>query len=418
MSAIDISTLQKAKREINQNNVNEIAREKLIGGAKQTWLILAIKSRDIGKERYEIIKYILGIDGLDVNAKGARGMTALHYVVTSKQINMLEILQMLLDREDINPNITNNMGYTPLHLALKTESIKKYRKAVETIRILIKNDKVDFSVVADNKDILQHFSNLTLSPSAVDAHIRVVGRSPNKDTFLTEMLKSLKLVVDIRKDIDAPSWARLIVDMIWKASGWFNSLYDRNNQAKSNTLDTLKFYIEYYYSKLVEQGVTFEGLGDYGKNAEKGLSRRSKDERYESMIKIFDHVRNGNAPSQPKQKEIIVIEDEDEDMEEEDPIDSISRFERFIPQKELEEFRNLIAQAKKAGKRKRSEFEGIQPPEKTKFRKLKSRINSDVNYCDNCCHTEADYYSIIKGVKYLVCSQTCSDAKHDDLMSN
>ena len=52
--------------------------------------------------------------GLDINARDADGMTALHHAVLKKN---KRIIQALMKRDDINPSLKNNDGKTPLQLA-------------------------------------------------------------------------------------------------------------------------------------------------------------------------------------------------------------------------------------------------------------------------------------------------------------
>lgn len=66
--------------------------------------------------RIKIIQEILAHKELDINKKSPQGNTALHYACTTNQFRPVELL---LKHENINPNITNNSGDTPLHLAIK-----------------------------------------------------------------------------------------------------------------------------------------------------------------------------------------------------------------------------------------------------------------------------------------------------------
>ena len=75
-------------------------------------LIFAVKHA-----RWQIAGLVLHDDpGLDVNARDADGMTALHHAVLRKY---KWFIQALMQRDDINPSLKNNDGQTPLQLATK-----------------------------------------------------------------------------------------------------------------------------------------------------------------------------------------------------------------------------------------------------------------------------------------------------------
>ena len=62
----------------------------------------------------EIAKIVLGIPGVDVNAKSSNGETPLHVAVKRRNV---ELVRLLLEAPDIELDILDNFGFTPLVLA-------------------------------------------------------------------------------------------------------------------------------------------------------------------------------------------------------------------------------------------------------------------------------------------------------------
>lgn len=56
----------------------------------------------------------------DINRKGNDGSTQLHVAIKN---NHLEVLEMLLNHDDIDPNVQDKNGYTPLHLAIENGNL-------------------------------------------------------------------------------------------------------------------------------------------------------------------------------------------------------------------------------------------------------------------------------------------------------
>ena len=64
---------------------------------------------------------LLPIKGIQVNFQDAKGNTALHYAVSNKNSKCIE---SLLSHPEIDPNLRNNLGQTPLHYAHKEHIAK------------------------------------------------------------------------------------------------------------------------------------------------------------------------------------------------------------------------------------------------------------------------------------------------------
>ncbi len=74
-------------------------------------------------ENSNILDCLLATEGLDVNYQDNQGNTALHYAVSMKRRRHIEAL---LAHQNINPNIKNKLGRTPLHLENDSQLIELF----------------------------------------------------------------------------------------------------------------------------------------------------------------------------------------------------------------------------------------------------------------------------------------------------
>ncbi|KAN0074226.1 Ankyrin repeat-containing domain protein [Elaphomyces granulatus] len=96
----------------------------------------------------EIIHLLLSKEGIDVNCRGDfNGETALFIAVSTDWV-LLETIKLLLEREDIDINIPDNAGQTPLHMAITNRITER---KISIVSLLLGKKGIDPNV-RDNED--------------------------------------------------------------------------------------------------------------------------------------------------------------------------------------------------------------------------------------------------------------------------
>ncbi|WP_422137647.1 ankyrin repeat domain-containing protein [Endozoicomonas sp. ALC020] len=92
----------------------------------QTQSGLTVLHEAVLANSYSVVRFLLRVRLIEINAKDDQGNTSLHYAIQNNDIKMIAIL--LSKGADIN--IMNRLGYTPLHFAVQLEN-------QEAIKLLI-----------------------------------------------------------------------------------------------------------------------------------------------------------------------------------------------------------------------------------------------------------------------------------------
>jgi hypothetical protein len=99
----------------------------------ESLLMLAIRKLDV-------VKLLLDREDIDINKQDDRGYTALsHAVQCFTPRPGIEPAKLLLDRDDIDVNLPNRYGQTPLYFACRLS----YVSAVDLVDLLLKKEGVD-----------------------------------------------------------------------------------------------------------------------------------------------------------------------------------------------------------------------------------------------------------------------------------
>ena len=83
----------------------------------------------------DIFRYLIS-NGGDVNETDQNGASSIHYCLVKGK---LDVLRYLVEERRINPNLGNNYGYKPIHVAASY-------KYLDTVKYLVENAKVDVNV--------------------------------------------------------------------------------------------------------------------------------------------------------------------------------------------------------------------------------------------------------------------------------
>ena len=84
-------------------------------------------------------------NGVNPNLKSNEGRTALHEIIAQER---LDLFLLLSGNKNLNVNIADNWGYTPLHSAIHEKDKKKYLEMVKTLI----NIGANINTLNNNKD--------------------------------------------------------------------------------------------------------------------------------------------------------------------------------------------------------------------------------------------------------------------------
>jgi ankyrin repeat protein len=91
----------------------------------------------IGARFPDVVKLLLGQQYIDVNSQENLGDFDTALIKTARY-NYVESAELLLERDDINVNISNSEGWTALHWAC-------YLASLEVVNLLLKRDGIDLN---------------------------------------------------------------------------------------------------------------------------------------------------------------------------------------------------------------------------------------------------------------------------------
>ncbi|RPA90899.1 ankyrin [Choiromyces venosus 120613-1] len=96
---------------------------------------LSLLQEAIQKNKKDVVECLLQYPRLDINATDVNGETTLHQVVCSCSLKSPQNLTLLLNHEDLNPNIRTNQGETALYRAVKTGAAHIVYKLLQDKRV-------------------------------------------------------------------------------------------------------------------------------------------------------------------------------------------------------------------------------------------------------------------------------------------
>ena len=164
-----------------------------------TPLVKAILNSEHNKSCMEVVRKLIAY-GVDVNEQNGIGNTALHYAVSR---NNPVITKELLEHPDINPNLHNLSGYTPLIWAV-------YRNinsaaGIEPMTLLLDSDKVDVNAIDEHGRTALILAAMVrqVFTTDVDNHGPDYGRGPEITMLLLKRPDiDINLAIDGLKAVD------------------------------------------------------------------------------------------------------------------------------------------------------------------------------------------------------------------------
>lgn len=153
MSSENSTLNNKMKRSILREDIDEIYKLG-IKNSKKAVLFAAKKNKTVA------LRYLVG-NGADVNISDALGYTPLHYVIQNENVKMIPFLV----RFGACVDATSKAGVTPLHLAAKCRNHKVHKRLLEFAPEVLMMD--------DNQDTPIHVSAFRNCPDTIQAILNV-----------------------------------------------------------------------------------------------------------------------------------------------------------------------------------------------------------------------------------------------------
>ncbi|ANB50205.1 putative ankyrin repeat protein [Powai lake megavirus] len=143
---------------------------------------------DADNDNCETVKMLLS-NGVDPNFSNNYGITALLLAIMKRRIS-LNVIQLLLSQDKINPNCFDKYGNTPLSIAMTLYPKKCNLEVIETL--------LKFGANPNNKDYFTSFVSDILTPNVSEKYIIWIAYSHYK-SFGT--LDTIKLLLKYNIDI-------------------------------------------------------------------------------------------------------------------------------------------------------------------------------------------------------------------------
>jgi ankyrin repeat protein len=357
--------IDKVKNRITSDNINDLYD---FNDTKSPLLHIFISSKKIKitkSKRKTIFKHLININGINLEIKDRSGRTALHRAVMKPRVDELI---MLLGKK-VSVNTKDNRGNTPLYY-----NVVQYSKKFSSSRDEIFNSFINV-----------HVSNIhdeDLDINAINQNGRnllqnMVTKMADQ-SIIKKMSKNLIHFINIfGSDLNKKGWWHMLdtLLMIWSVSEDSDEIF-HNSEDVYNCI-----------TKLIFSG---GGIGNID----------TDDISYETINQVKKIAGENNRHNM-----ITLIDTIKEDKD------------------EWEKSKSSIIISKSTGKRN-AQFSGslgfvLKPVIKKK--KITTLIGSGLinEYCDNCSKSldkiNPGAITKINGVKFIVCSQNCSNIMFDEL---